>query len=454
MKKIKLISTFIALFVFAQISIAKPLINPIFSAIWESDLSRRALIGVSIKEVSNGKTAYEMNAKMPMSPASIQKVITLLSSIDTLKENYEFKTELYRAQDGSIYLKLGADPYLTTRDLRELISMLPQKQDLNKPFYIDDSVMDSQEWGEGWQWDDDLNPLMPKFGAYNLDKNLLKINFCPGSQQGAPAEISTEVFYPTAFSNNVTTGSSTEIKLDRKNYISPDVINAQGTISGDYSIEIPINHPRRYFVLRLEEVLRKQKVGYYGEFERMKLPKDAVLLGKISHPISQAQSDILKQSNNMAAETVFKLAGGKYINNAGSAEAGVEMLNNYYKKLGINTDSIKIVDGSGVSKNNLITADFMTNVLVKIAKEPSYNDFINSLAKSGEGTLTDRMLYFKDNLKAKTGTLSNISAITGYLTAKSGKTYAFCIMVNDPKSTNFDKKTFEEYVLRKIYEEL
>lgn len=454
MKKIKLISVFIALFTFAQISFAKPFINPIFSAIWESDLSRRALIGVSIKEVSSEKTVYEMNSKMPMPPASIQKIITLLPATDILKNDYEFKTQLYKGNDGSIYLKLGADPYLKTSDLRELVQVLPKGQDLNKPFYIDDSIMDSQEWGEGWQWDDDLNPLMPKFGAYNLDRNLLKINFCPGSQKGAPAEISTSTFYPTAFANNITTGDKTEIKLERKNYISPDVISAEGTISGDYSTEIPINHPRRYFVLRLEEILRKEKVCYYGDFQRMKMPKDTVLISEISHPFLHAQSDILKQSNNMAAETVFKLAGGKYINNSGSTESGVEMLNDYYKKLGINTDSIKIVDGSGVSKNNLLTADFMTNVLVKIAKEPSYNDFVNSFAKPGEGTLTDRMLYFKDTLKAKTGTLSNISAITGYLTAKSGKTYAFCIMVNDSKSTNFDKKSFEEYVLRKAYEEL
>lgn len=454
MKKIKLISIFITLLVFAQTSIAKPIINPIFSAIRDSDLSRRALIGVSIKEVSSGKTAYEMNSKTPMPPASVQKVITLLPSMNTLKKDYEFKTGLYKGRDGSFYLKLGADPYLTTANLRELVGTLPQGQDLDKLFYIDDSVTDSREWGEGWQWDDDLNPLMPKFGAYNLDRNLLKINFCPGSQQGAPAEILTEVFYPIAFANEVITGNKTDIKLDRKNYISPDVISAQGTIANDYSMEIPVNYPRRYFVLRLEEVLRKQKIGYYGDFQRMKLPKDAVLLSEVSHPVSRAQSDILKQSDNMAAETIFKLAGGKYANDTGSAESGIKMLNDYYEKMGINTDSIKIVDGSGVSKNNLMTADFMTNVLVKIAQDSFYDDFLNSLAKPGEGTLTDRMLYFKDNLKAKTGTLSNISAITGYLTAKSGKTYAFCIMVNDSKSTSFDKKAFEEYVLRKACEEL
>jgi len=76
------------------------------------------------------------------------------------------------------------------------------------------------------------------------------------------------------------------------------------------------------------------------------------------------------------------------------------------------------------------------------------------MASPGEGTLTDRMLYFKDNLKAKTGTLTNVSSIAGYLKAKSGKTYAFCIIVNDPKSKSADKKAFEEYVLREAFDSL
>ncbi len=70
---------------------------------------------------------------------------------------------------------------------------------------------------------------------------------------------------------------------------------------------------------------------------------------------------------------------------------------------------------------------------------------------TGEGTLKNRMLYFKDNLKAKTGTLSDTSAIAGYLTSRKGKTYAFDIMINDAKSTPADKKNLEEQVLRLIY---
>ena len=96
----------------------------------------------------------------------------------------------------------------------------------------------------------------------------------------------------------------------------------------------------------------------------------------------------------------------------------------------------------------MITADFMTEFLVKMSNS---EDFKNSLPTAGEGTLTNRMLYFKDNIRAKTGTHCTESAIAGYITARSGKTYAFDIMINDPKSKNGEKKSLEEYIIRDIY---
>ena len=442
---------FIAL---AGVASAKPLENPIKSAIKKSDISNSALISVSFKNISNGKNAFDMNSKTPMSVASVQKLVTILPSIDTLGYDYEFKTQLFKNKDNNLYLKLGADPCLVSKDLRDLTNSLISKRIYStKAFYIDDSILDSVEWGEGWQWDNDLNPLMPRFGAYNLDKNLITITIEP-TTVGAPAEISTNVFYPTAFMNNVITADKTNVKLERKNYISPDVINADGTVSNDLDIQIPINYPRRYFILRLEEIFRKQKFSYYGDFNRLKLPKNTFLISEIKHPINPVINEILKNSNNLMAETVFKVAGGKYINCAGSIEAAVEMFNDYYSKEGIDTQNIKIVDGSGVSKNNLLTSDFVTTVLAKEAKKSDFDTFKNHMAKPGEGTLKDRMLYLKDNLFAKTGTLTNVSAIAGYLKVKSGKTYAFCIIINDPKSKSADKKTFEEYVLRKAFASL
>src|SRR5574344_1832365 len=425
------------------------------SAINKASISKTADISVSFRDVKTGKNVYEFNANKPMNPASTQKLVTLIPSMATLGENYEFKTQLYvNKKNGNIYLRVGADPYLTTEDLKNMLAKLKNYKIYSaKAFFVVDSITDSNDWGEGWQWDDDMNPLMPKFGAYNLDKNLIVITVSP-TVLGAPGQIETDVFYPTVFMNNIVTGSVNDIKLDRRNYISPDIINANGTVSSTQTIQVPINFPRRYFVLRLKEILANQKVEYYGEFPRAITSKGSMLIAETKHSISAAEDDILKSSNNMIAETVFKLAGGKYTNSEGSAMNSNEMLNNYYKKQGISTENVKIVDGSGVSKNNLLTSDFVSEVLVKESKDLNFKDFLSHMASPGEGTLTDRMLYFKENLKAKTGTLSNVSAICGYLTSKKGKTYAFSIMISDPKSKSSDKKSFEEYLLRNAYEAL
>ena len=127
------------------------------------------------------------------------------------------------------------------------------------------------------------------------------------------------------------------------------------------------------------------------------------------------------------------------------------MLNTYLKKNNLDTSEVRIVDGSGVSKNNLMTTDFMSSFLAFRTTNEDFENFYKLLPTAGEGTLKNRMLYFKDNLRAKTGTLSNTSSIAGYLTTIKGKTYAFSIMMNDAKTTEKEKKFIEEQILRHIY---
>lgn len=195
-----------------------------------------------------------------------------------------------------------------------------------------------------------------------------------------------------------------------------------------------------------------KKLDYYAPIKNANLPQNNIyLVGEICHELPEALNAILKSSNNLVAETLFKLGGAVWAESQGTSENSLKMLNAYLDKLNIKNDDIKIVDGSGVSKNNLVTADFMTEFLVIKSKDTNFEDFKNYLPTAGEGTLKNRMLYFKDNLKAKTGTLSDTSAIAGYLTSRKGKTYAFDIMINDAKSTPADKKNLEEQVLRLIY---
>ena len=93
----------------------------------------------------------------------------------------------------------------------------------------------------------------------------------------------------------------------------------------------------------------------------------------------------------------------------------------------------------------------MTDFLIVMTKQKFFDVYKNSMSSPGVGTLTNRMLYFGDNLKAKTGTLSNVSAIAGYMKTRQGKDVVFDIMINDPKSQSTDKKMLEELILRAIY---
>ena len=123
------------------------------------------------------------------------------------------------------------------------------------------------------------------------------------------------------------------------------------------------------------------------------------------------------------------------------------MFNEYCVKNKLDNSRIRITDASGVSKNNLVSTDFVSEFLVK-----SKNNYaMQYLATPGEGTLTHRMLQIKNNLRAKTGTLSDVSSIAGYLTSKSGKNYAFCIITNDIKLSESDKKMLEDYIIREAY---
>ncbi len=415
----------------------------------QSSINKGA-VSVSVKDTTTGKVVYRLNDKQPTMPASTLKLITLGASLDTLGYDYEFSTKLYKTTNNDLYLKLGADPFLTSGGLNTLMEKAVKEKKITSPkiIYIDDYIFDKTEWGEGWQWDDDLNPLMPKFSAYNIDKNLLSIIISP-TNPGSPAQIYTNKFYPITFMNLVTTGTENDIELNRNNSIAPNILNISGTINKQITEEIPINNPKRYFILRLEDAIQSAKMDYYGGFPQKKTPTTNVyLVAEIKHPISQAIKAILMDSNNFVAETVFKLAGAKLVNNTGSLQHSQEMLNAYFNKIGIDAQDIKIVDGSGVSKNNIITANFMTDYLVKQFKNETLK---NSMPTAGEGTLKNRMLYFKDNLRAKTGTLSDVSGIAGYITSRSGKTYAFDIMINDPKTKSNDKKSLEEYIIRDIY---
>lgn len=442
MKKFALIVMAMFLFVL-NVQAAKHVKSDFLSVIKDSGVDTES-IAVSIKSAEGGKAVYSLNNKMLMNPASVQKVITTPAMVETLGEDYMFSTEIYSRGEDSFLIKLGADPYLTSTDLRKLANYI--KLDTKK-VYIDDSVLDNKTWGEGWQWDDDMNPLMPRFGSYNLDKNLIKLTIMP-PEGNAPAVIINPSRYPLVFFNNIKAGDKTDVQVYRDNAVSANTIMLSGTVARPTTVFIPANNLKRYFDVQLTRTLENKKVYLKDAFVSDKQTSADKYLDKVTHDMDSAVSDIFKNSNNMVTETLFKLAGKKYCNlETGTDASGIKMFNDYCLRNKLDNSRIRITDASGVSKNNLVSADFVTDVLY-VNKD---NKIMEKLPAPGEGTLTHRMLTIKDNLRAKTGTLSDISSIAGYLTSKSGNKYVFCIMINDMKLSSADKKMLEDFLIREAY---
>ena len=453
MKKI-LIILFAILFT-TQISFAKDNTDIITKALKYTKISKGSVY-ISFKDVDTEKAITELNEDVQVSPASTQKILTYFAALNTLGDDYNFSTKLYKSKAGDYYIVLGADPYLTANNLDTIISKIDISRDeALKNFYIDDTVLDNTNWGEGWQWDDSLNTHMPKFGSYNIDQNLYTVVVKP-TVIDTPANIFTEVFYPTVFINKTITSkyNNNLVVTKEDNDISPDALTVTGEVDQTTKIKVPVNYLRRYFILRLEDAFKSNRIVYTGKYEKSKLPANSTLIAQIDNPIEKATTDVLKNSNNMVAETVFKLAGGKYTKNSGSHAGAMSMFNNYCKENHIDCSKIRLTDGSGVSKNNLVTADFMTDYLMNLFKDYDYEYLKEILPTPGEGTLKNRMPLLKDKLHAKTGTLSNISGITGYLDTAKGNTYAFAIYVNDGNSSENTKKLLEEMILREAYKKL
>ena len=404
---------------------------------------RKESIAVSFRDAKSGNVVYSLNDKIMMNPASVQKILTMPAAAQTLGKDFKFTTELYSKDDVSYLIKLSGDPYLRYSDLKDLTKSVKRT---TQNIYIDDSILDKKYWGEGWQWDDDMNTLMPKFGAYNLDKNLIKLQIVP-SETGGFATVLNPSKYPLVFMNTITSSNKTAFDIKREPTVSNNVITLTGTISRQTTVYVPSNDIKRYFEIQLTRALGENRVYLRNPFVVQKKSDKDKFEKSIEHELSFALNDILKNSNNMSAETVFKLAGGKYKEETGTDIAGIEMFNDFCKRHGIDSSEIKIVDGSGVSKNNLVTADFISDFLYKNKD----NDTLKFLPKAGEGTLEQRLLPLKDFLQAKTGTLSGISSLAGYLKTKSGKEYTFCIIQNDVKLSPSEKKRLEDYIVREAY---
>lgn len=447
MTKFKTALTFIAVLV---MSANTAFCANLDSIIKKSNLDKTSTIAVSIKDAKTGKTIYEYNENKLMNPASVQKIFTMKAAYDELKPEYTFDTKVFADNNNNMYIKLSADPSLTTEDLKKLLK--ETKEIYRKPFndiVIDPSVIDDKQWGTGWMWDDDTNELLPKYSPYTINQNKINITITP-SKNGL-SEIKNKSDYHMMFVNLLKNGTSNNITFERKPWASSDMTYVTGTIHSQISRQMPVNSPQSYFTTELKKSISAAGIKYSGQIKIAPVPGSAKLIAKhSSDTLENLVAYTLKNSNNLYSELIFKAAAAHQTKQQGTTQKAVDMLKKYYADIKT-TEKLIIVDACGISRNDLITADWATDALNKIYKDKDFDKFAILLPKPMEGTLRDRLINISLRLRAKTGTASGISSISGYIDTKNNKKYSFAIFIQNHNEPVENVKNFEDEIINEIY---
>lgn len=448
---IKLLTLLIAFFMTVNSSFAIST-NKIEKLIKKAPFNKTATIAISIQNTTNGNMVFEQNQDKLLHPASILKLLTAYETYNILGENYLFRTQFYKDSNNNLYIKLGADPLLSSQQVKNAFNAFKKA---NKTYfnnlYIDDSIIDKKEISQGVMWNDDFMMYAPKVSAYNLDGNMFKINI---TKEGANlTDTKIKSTYPTGLISFVQSeNKKDEISVERYNWNNPELIEIYGNIKSNAQVYVPVSSMRRYFIHTIEKAIEDNNIKIQNtSFASKLVPEDATLLAEITNPIKPTLPTILHNSNNLVAETLFKLAGGKQYSSTGSDILGVQAFNEFYKKKGLKADEIIICEGSGISRYNLITTNWATNALTQMYKNDDFKTIKEFMAQPGDGKLKDRLHELRGNAWLKTGSLANVSSLSGYVASQDGNTYSVSIITQNFKEDAKTIKAFEDEIIKLIY---
>lgn len=407
-------------------------------------------ISINVYDLTNGKYIYRKNPDLVLRPASNMKLLTTAASLLYLGPKENFNTAFLYSDEiedsilnGNIFVKGGFDPLFDVGDFDPVITKIKELgiKKINGNIYADVSNIDSLYFGKGWMWDDNPESYMPYLSSLNINKNSVKIFYQPGKV----GEKSLLNFEPVtnyySFENNlITTDEDTSnIKITRDWLIGTNHIIIEGDISYKHkldSVSVNLTQPPFYFLELFSESLNKNEIELNG------IPGLAVAknifdtLAVVQRSIIEVINETNKESCNLCAEMLLRKLSEEYFRGSASAEKGLRLIDSLMIKLGYNPKTFVFADGSGLSHYNLINASLLIDLLkyFYISEPELYSLLYQSLPVAGiDGTLEKRMRYGKayNNVRAKTGTISGVSTLSGYLKNSSSNMLAFSIFIQN-----------------------
>jgi serine-type D-Ala-D-Ala carboxypeptidase/endopeptidase (penicillin-binding protein 4) len=410
-----------------------------------------AFVGIVLKD-SSGTVYYQRNAYKHFILASNAKLFTCTAALLDLGSDFKYTTafKLYKSLinnkilDGNLYIKFTGDPSYTVAELHNNIMQLKSLgiNSIRGNIVLDDTDYSGLVYAPGISYDDLGYSYSAPVDSIILNGNVLHLRIKGGDEAGDPAEIlsSSQARY-FKIDNQVVTVDKSYTGVNIANILASvdrdNNIILSGTISVNYQKKktIAIQNPAKYITGVIKRELRKCNIWFNKNIIIGKTPPntDPVVVNT-SKSLPLLIKHALKESDNLYADSFLKTMGVQR-NGLGTYKEGVKVLYEIINQLAnINSNNIQLYDGSGLSRYNLVTPDQITDLLIGIYNNEELNEsIITSLPISGvDGTLKDRMnnKYTKEVIKAKTGSMGGVSALSGYIFIGRGSPIIFSIITN------------------------
>jgi len=439
----------------------------------------RALVGVRIESLQ-GSLLYEKNGAKLVVPASNMKLLTLAVAAKRMGWDYRFETRLEAAGPieagvlrGDLVVTGTGDPSIVASApgpaalFEEWADALREAgvRRVTGRLIGDDNAFDDEGLGAGWAWDYVAAAYAAPTGAINYNENVVSVRIAPAATEGAPATI--ELAPPghlLAIDNAVRTGataSATSLSLSRLPGSRALTVRGSVPLGGTTAtLTTAVDNPTGFFVEGFRIALASRGIGVQGGAWDIDDVPDApaaarrrVLARRESLPLSSLGGYFLKESQNFYGETFLKAigrAGGR----EGTAEAGRRVVRDTLAAIGIGAGSYVMYYGSGLSRYDYVTADATVLLLKHVWQDETLRGpFLAALPVGGQdGTLDSRMkgTPLAGRVQAKTGTIANMRALSGFLTTESGEKIVFSIIANHFTAPNADIDAIAERALARL----
>jgi D-alanyl-D-alanine carboxypeptidase/D-alanyl-D-alanine-endopeptidase (penicillin-binding protein 4) len=329
----------------------------------------------------------------------------------------------------------------------------------------DDDVFDDLALGRGWAWDDLPDGYSAEVGGLQYNLGINTITVTPGSVGArARAVRNPDTRYLTLLDSvlTVAAGESEDLEVVRGD--TGSVITVRGRVPADgavHTIDASVRNNTRYFLVVLREVLTHAGISVSGgTFDQDALaPADRparrdTLFVHASPPLGEILPGFMKPSQNQIGELLLKTLG-RELRGEGSARAGAAVVDSLHRTWGLPARRLAQADGSGLSRYNLLAPELLIGILEHMRRSPNYPVFYASLPVAGvDGTLRSRMrgTPLQGNVHAKTGTVSNVRSLSGYMTTAAGEPMVFSMIVNHHTVTSRDADRLAEAALLRLYQ--